>query len=395
MATTAAIGLSQHVGDSYQAGIEATHTAMEKITNPVLAIVFMTEQYDEQAATSGIRSLLGDTPLIGCTAPSLIFNNKIYADGLGVAIIASDTLKVTVGLGENMSQDAVATGKSLGSLLTASTVPKVHPKNQVLLLFADASMTKGVVSDTLTEAFHEFGSFFRFFGGGSADNLHFKKSFQIINQKILTDAAVAALIVSETPQGISLMHGWEPTGQAFVVTRAEGKVVKEIDGKPALSFYMNHLDKDAQQFDYSQFYAFASGHPLGIPMGTGEYVVRDPLSASLEDQSITFVSEIPENSIVRIMTGSKESLLSASVSAANEAKEGLEGKPAALTLVADCVSRLLYLDDQAETELTNISNSIGEDVPMIGFFSFGEFGIEGGGPPALYNKTCGVYVIPQ
>jgi len=159
--------------------------------------------------------------------------------------------------------------------------------------------------------------------GGSADNLHFKKSFQIINQKILTDAAVAALIVSETPQGISLMHGWEPTGQAFVVTKAEGKVVKEIDGEPALSFYMNHLDKDAQQFDYSQFYAFASGHPLGIPMGTGEYVVRDPLSASLEDQSITFVSEIPENSIVRIMTGSKESLLRASVSAANEAKAGI------------------------------------------------------------------------
>jgi len=158
---------------------------------------------------------------------------------------------------------------------------------------------------------------------------------------------------------------------------------------------MNSLGEDVQKFDYSNFYGFASGHPLGIPMATGEYIVRDPLTASVEDNSITFVSEVPENSIVRIMAGSKQSLLVASSEAATEAKEALDGKSPALILIADCVSRLLYLGDEAQTEISTIGTRLGGDVPMLGFFSFGEIGIEKGGPPALYNKTCGIYVLPE
>jgi len=394
--TIAGVGLSQNTADSHRAGIEAARAAKGQLKGPFpLAVVFMTEQYDEQNAIDGIRSVTGDTPLVGCTAPSLICNGKIYPDGLGVAIIQSDTLKVRVGSSDNLSQDAKEAGRHLGNLAATLSVPKGHPQNQVLLVFADASMTKGVVTDALYEAFREFGSFFRFFGGGSADNLHFKKSVQIMNDQVHRDAITGALIVSDSPQGISLRHGWEPTGRNLVVTKAEGKTVKELDGQPALELYMDYLEEDIKGFDFSKFYGFASGHPLGIPMATGEYVVRDPLSASIEDNSITFVSEVPENTIVRIMKGSKESILLASTEAANEAKEALEGKPPALILVADCVSRLLFLGDDAQTEISNIESRLGGDVPMIGFFSFGEIGIEKGGPPALYNKTCGVYVLPE
>ena len=394
--TVAGVGLSQNTADSYRAGIESANAAKGQLAGPFpLAVVFMTEQFDEQKAIEGIRSVTGDTPLVGCTAPSLICNGKIYQDGLGVAIIESDTLKVSVGVSDNLSQDAKETGRQLGVLASTVEVPEGQPKNQVLLVFADASMTKGVVTDALYEAFREFGSSFRFFGGGSADNLHFKKSVQILNDQVHRDAITGALIASDSPQGISLRHGWEPTGRNLVVTKAEGKTVKELDGQPALELYMNSLNEDVKNFDFSQFYGFASGHPLGIPMATGEYIVRDPLSASVEDNSITFVSEVPENSIVRIMAGSKESLLAASSEAASEAKEALDGKSPALILIADCVSRLLYLGDHAQTEISAIGTSLGGDVPMLGFFSFGEIGIEKGGPPALYNKTCGIYVLPE
>jgi hypothetical protein len=394
--TTAGVGISQKIDDSFRSGVEAASAAKSKLKGPFpLAVVFMTEQYDEEKAIEGVRSVTGDTPLIGCTAPSLICNGKIYSDGLGVAIIQSDTLKVNVGVSDNLSQDAQETGRQLGSTLSTVPFPNGHPQNQVLLVFADASMTKGVVTDALYEAFREFGSSFRFFGGGSADNLHFKKSVQILNDQVHRDAITGALIVSDSPQAISLRHGWEPTGRNLVVTKAEGKTVHELDGQPALELYMSSLDEDIKGFDFSQFYGFASGHPLGIPMATGEYIVRDPLSASVEDNSITFVSEVPENAIVRIMTGSRESLLLASTEAAGEAKEALGGKAPALILIADCVSRLLFLGDDAQTEVSNIGTQLGGDVPMLGFFSFGEIGIEKGGPPALYNKTCGVYALPE
>ncbi len=394
--TTAGVGLSQNTADSYSAGVEAARGAVKKNTGPFpLAIVFITEQYDEEKAINGIRSIIGDTPLVGCTAPSLICNGKIYSDGLGVAIIQSETLKVSVGASDNLSQDAKTSGRQLGSLAADLSAPQGHPQHQVLLVFADASMTKGVLADALYEAFRELGSSFRFFGGGSADNLHFKKSVQVVNNEVHRDAIAGALIVSDSPQSISFRHGWEPTGRNLVVTKAEGKTVMELDGEPALKLYMEYLNEDIDGFDFSQFYGFASGHPLGIPMATGEYVVRDPLSASTGDSSITFVSEVPENAIVRIMTGSKESLLNASIEAADEAKAALGDNAPALILIADCVSRLLFLGDDAQTEISNIGTRLGEAVPMLGFFSFGEIGIEKGGPPALYNKTCGVYVLAE
>ena len=38
--------------------------------------------------------------------------------------------------------------------------------------------------------------------------------------------------------GVSVDHGWRPVGKPMLVTRAEGTVVHELDGTPALDAYL-------------------------------------------------------------------------------------------------------------------------------------------------------------
>lgn len=396
MATQAGVGTSEKSKASYDAGVEAAKKALE-IANgdePLqLVLVIMTEQFEEAEVLSGVKSVTGDTPLAGCTAASVIANGKAYSEAVSVAVLRSDTLTITCGLAEDISGNTKESGRQLATILSKNK--EAVSMESVVLMFVDASKTKGVISEVLSGAYEILGASFRFVGGGSSDNLHFKKSSQFLHGEVYHDAAIAVMISSPTPQAVSLKHGWTATGKNLVVTKAQGKVVQELDGQPALKVYMDFLKQDIGTFDFEKFYPFASAHPLGVPAGRGEFIVRDPLSASVSDNSITFVSEVPENSIVQIMEGTKESLLEASHVATERARTMLGGQTPALVFVADCVSRLLFFGDQVGEELANIHIGDSSSEQMIGFFSFGEIGVEKAGPPAFHNKTCALYVLPK
>ncbi|KKU59204.1 MAG: hypothetical protein UX83_C0007G0052 [Candidatus Wolfebacteria bacterium GW2011_GWE2_47_12] len=135
-------------------------------------------------------------------------------------------------------------------------------------------------------------------------------------------------------------------------------------------------------------------HPFGLPSVAGnEYVIRDALAASKEDKSISFVAEVPQGAIIQFMVGGRDALLQAGADAAILARGEIRHE-SALVFIADCVSRLLVLGVETEKELRNIAKHVGMEVPMIGFFSFGEISSETD-RAAFHNKTCSLYVMPE
>jgi len=399
MSTISGTGLSENIKDSFAAGREAARTAMDFAQlhdKPSLVVVFATEQFDEVQLLAGVQSVTKDAPLVGCTVPGVMVNDAVSQEGVGVAVLYSDSFEVQAALAEHLSDDATRAGTYFAEqLLPKREGVRMEVNRQTVFLLADASLTRAVVSDALAAAYKTLGAFYRFVGGGSSDMLHFKKSFQFFNGKVYKDSLVGFVIVSKTAQAVELKHGWLPTSKNFVVTKSDGKIVHELDNKPALQVYMEFRGQEISGFDFSKFYNFAMDHPLGIPATNEEYVIRDPLSASPDDNSITFVSEVPQDSIVRIMEGTKQSVIDASRTAGEKAKTALGESDSTLIIVADCVSRLLLLGDQAGEEIHNIRHAIGDHTPLLGFFSFGEVGIEKGGPPAFCNKACVIYALPS
>ena len=90
---------------------------------------------------------------------------------------------------------------------------------------------------------------------------------------------------------------------------------------------------------------------------------------------------ILEQAVVRIMTGSRETLRWSAREAALEAMQPLRGRRPPMALVFSCVSRLAYLGPGAQEEVAAIREEIGSSTLLIGLFSFGEVAAQqdGGG----------------
>ena len=101
----------------------------------------------------------------------------------------------------------------------------------------------------------------------------------------------------------SCVIGWRPLGSALKVTRAEGKVLYELDGAPAYQIYQHYLriPNDEHIFYNALEFPFAVSHRNRI-------LLRHAL-ACREDGSIDMSTDIPEGSVVHLTYGDPDTIM--------------------------------------------------------------------------------------
>jgi diguanylate cyclase (GGDEF)-like protein len=101
----------------------------------------------------------------------------------------------------------------------------------------------------------------------------------------------------------SYVIGWRPLGSALKVTRAEGKVLYELDGAPAYQIYQHYLriPNDEHIFYNALEFPFAVSHRNRI-------LLRHAL-ACREDGSIDMSTDIPEGSVVHLTYGDPDTIM--------------------------------------------------------------------------------------
>ena len=96
---------------------------------------------------------------------------------------------------------------------------------------------------------------------------------------------------------------------------------------------------------------------------------------------------MPENTVLYLLKGDKESLLNSAAQAVGTASSGLETLEQ--MLVVDCVSRISYLEDQfaKELEFLQTKSGFGDQIKVHGVLSLGEISSVGRGSLEFFNKT--------
>jgi hypothetical protein len=126
------------------------------------------------------------------------------------------------------------------------------------------------------------------------------------------------------------------------VTRSQGNVIYEIDGKPAMEVFEEYLPEDALTDDRKWFrYAVSLSLCFRAPnyMKDGEYVVRGMPAVSMADGSITVQTEVPEGTCVWLSSRDKEKITTGFDRMAAQIKEQLEGEKPKLVFQFECVTR--------------------------------------------------------
>jgi hypothetical protein len=188
-------------------------------------------------------------------------------------------------------------------------------------------------------------------------------------------------------------HGWSDFGPERRITRSQGNVLHELDGKPALDLYKTYLGDLAAGLPGN-----ALLFPLAIRRHAGDTtpVVRTILGIDEAQKSMTFAGDMPQGASARLMRAKDDSLISSASSAIASATKHIDGSQGALVISVSCVGRRLVLGQRTEEEVETILEGAPAGAQHVGFYSYGEISpsiLDGASD--LHNQTMTVTVLTE
>lgn len=396
----ASVGISQG-DDAYAVGANACQDAFDRLgaSDPSVVLVFASVEYDQQKMLDGVRSVSKEAPLVGCsTAGEITTEGPAKRHSVAVMALKSDSITFFAGLGENIAKDATEAGKA-----AADAVKGKAPggKLNAFIMLPDVLVGNG--ADIVRGVLQSLGSHFPVVGGAAGDDFEFKKTFQYLDQKVYSGAVVALGLQGNFKMGIGVKHGWIPIGLPKKVTKSSGAVLHELDGKPAIQIYEDYFGKElASGLRTEALAKLAITYPLGMQVaGSEELLIRDPITVD-EKGSITCAAEIPEGSDIRLMIGSREEAVKVAKVAAENALAQLDGGKPKAVIIFNCIARSKLFGEHSGDEIDAIQEALGKDVPLIGFYTYGEQAPLGGEVrninkcnPAFHNETVVIFVLGE
>lgn len=333
-----------------------------------LAMVFSDVSFAHPSILQFIRKTLKGTPIVGCSSLAIISNQGIFKQALAIALITlpEDTY-INTAYVENINSKSIASaGKELGEGLLYGFR---SIRRALSIIFSDGLIANG--SAFLNGLEEELGKSFPLAGGSASDNLALKKTYQYADELVLSNGACGVLWGGKLNFGLGTKHGWKPLGKPRTVTNSSSNIVYEIEGMPAVKIYEQYFSADTPRLRQELKY-ISTLYPIGIYLdGEQEYLLRNLLSIK-DNGSLTFQGDVPEGSQIRLMIGTKESCLNAARQAAEEVRAGLLGRNPKFVFVFDSISRYILLGREVKRELKIINETLGEDTPIIGIYTYGE-----------------------
>ncbi|MDX6225083.1 MAG: hypothetical protein QOE64_1459 [Frankiales bacterium] len=372
--------------DAASAGSSAAGRALAGREDARLVVLFCSERYDVPTLLSGVRSVTGAVPLIGCSTAGEIATGGPGDDSVVVMALGGPGFSVRTSAARHAGADLRAAGETAAGCM-ADLDARPH---RALLLLSDA--LSGDQRAVVRGAYGAVGAEVPLVGGCAGDDLRMQRTLQIHGDEVLTDAVVGAAIGSDAPLGIGVSHGWREVGEPMLVTGSRGNRVLSIDDEPALDVYLGRLDAPAEaHVDPDAFTMFALTHPLGISRRSGAEV-RFIAGADFTERSLGCVAHVPQGGLAWFMEGDHDSVLRATEEACAQALDALSGEPAVALLAFDCIARRGVLGDEGIEQEVEAVVRRAAGAPVAGFYTYGEIA-RTRGTAGFHNQTLVVLAM--
>src|SRR5215208_4353460 len=253
MATKAGVGMSYHHNPNV-AGREAAEQALQKagLSKPDFVFMFGSIGYDQHSLLRAVREATGGAPLTGCSAEGTIDGDDADESGFSVVVtlISSDELHWHNGLAAGLESDPRAVGKRVAKDL----LPHLSTETIGLFVFPDGVKDFVVPTENLVDNFFAglegnlpSERFLPMWGGGANTNFNHwaPPTYQYCDDEVITDGVSYALLSGKAQAGWSVSHACIPIGGERIVTRSEGNIIYEIDGKPAMEVFEEYIPEGA------------------------------------------------------------------------------------------------------------------------------------------------------
>ncbi len=376
MVTKAGVGMSRNHNPSV-AGREAAEQALLKagVAKPDFVFMFGSIGYDQRSLVRAVRETTRGAPLTGCSAEGTINGDDADESNFSVVVtaISSDELHWMNGLAAGLRADPRDAGKRVAQDL----LPHLSAETIGLFVFPDG------VSLSLEHFFAGLEGtlsserFLPMWGGGAGNNYIFgEPTYQYCDDEVVSDGVSYALLSGRARASWALSHSLIPIGGERKVTRSQGNVIYEIDGKPATEVLNEYLPEGAlaDKRDWSRYaYSLALTSKAPSYMKDEEYIVRGVPQLNLTDGSVTVQTEVTEGTSIWFSSRDKEKITAGLDRMAAQIKEQLGGAQPKLVFQFECSTRgkLMFREQVKLQLLKRLRQSVNPDVPWAGFYTEG------------------------
>ncbi|MGA2937236.1 MAG: FIST N-terminal domain-containing protein [Syntrophobacteraceae bacterium] len=347
---------------------------------PTLAIVFSSVAHDLKAVSVAFAK--HDIDVFGASSAGEICNDEFLEESIVAMLldVSRDTYRLKVFEGREKTSSQI--GQNIGEW--AKTVYE----NPALMV-----MSGGILADgdgILNGIINEMGRQAPLFGGMAGDDLKAHETFVFDGSRITSNGAVALIFDRNVIglQGVAF-SGWKGIGTSKTVTKARGNIVYEINGEPTLDIYRKYLDFGHDP-SVEITVVLASQYPLLLNRDDGSSVLRAVVHIN-DDKSLVYAGSVPEGAKVRFGMAPGPEIIDHVIEQISEFSRQAPRSEA--IVLFSCVARHLALGPMVEDEIAAVRKLW--DVPLVGFFTYGEIGPVLQGRCDYHNNTLVPVLIYQ
>jgi hypothetical protein len=299
--------------------------------------------------------------IVGCSTAGEILDTEVFDGSLVATIVDFDHTQL------RLAQASISAAQQSHEVGAALAAQLLGPELQHVMVLSDGLSVNGT---TLVSGLREhLPPDVAVTGGLAGDSDRFQHTFVYANGVAREQQVIAIGFYGTSLRvGYGSLGGWDSFGPERLITRAEGNVLYEVDGRSALGLYKEYLGEHAAGLP-----ATALLFPLALRSEHGDYsLVRTVLAIDEDAGSMTFAGDMPQGSYARLMKANFDRLIDGAAEAARGGLQGLHGFAPELAILISCVGRKLLLKQRVEEEVESVREVLGASAAITGFYSYGE-----------------------
>lgn len=345
---------------------------------PTLAIVFISIKQDINAVCEMLDQQ--DISIFGATSSGEFIDEEISEQGIVILLMDMKKTDFIILKESYEGREMTEVARTMG--LQALT----HFKNPSFLICNSMVIQKRFVDgraliDGLESA---VGNHLTIWGGNAGDDRLYDQTMVFTNKQSF-NAGVLLLVLNADNIAMKGMagYGWKPAGTERTITRCEDNMIYTIDEKPALDVVFKLLGLQLTKEDSEKFkpgnVIFCVARQQGAP------VMRASGYFNWDEKCISVLGDIKQGDKFRFALPPDFDIVDQVAKDAQQIQQN-DFPDADAMIMFSCIGRFEELGPMVSTEIEGVKNSF--NVPMAGYFSYGEFGRSTNGKNEFHNNTC-------
>jgi hypothetical protein len=378
MATTVGVGYSENPR-SREAGTEAARAALDGSGSGRcdLVLMYSTEKHDPVQLRAGVRSVVGSGPrLIGGYSIGIITRDRLGYEGyqVGVATLSSDTVNTDLFIEPGLPDNEESVGEKLGKQIKNQEyvgTPNILLMYDSIKRSAAKGLGLNMATPLLEGMSRSLGTWPPTAGVGMVGSMQWNPTFEWFDDRIEQGCAMALVLSGGVRLDTITMHGCKPASAYHIITKVDGPVVLEIDGKAAVDAIAEFLGPECDKSweDYPLFVTLGlnKGDRFG-PFREEDYANRLVMAVDRDRSGlIMFENDLQVGSEIQLMRRSID--FDYIGRRASELLERVGKRRPIFALYIDCAGRAAAYCGTEREEAEEVQRIIGPKMPLLGMYS--------------------------